>query len=172
MEFEQVQALRKSSRSYTDEPVSKEDIDGLIHAAKSASVGMHNDKGYAIALVTSKKVHEDIVQEMKDIGEGDPMYGAPLLLVICETAHSIEYLKQFDAGIIAEHIQLKAAELGLGSVILYGFIRHLGEDAAYIKDMHLPSGVKPLLAVAVGHTRDADKPRRGDRNFSVFMIDD
>lgn len=45
MEFDEVLALRKSVRSYTDEPVSEEEIKALIHAAEEASVGHHNDKG-------------------------------------------------------------------------------------------------------------------------------
>lgn len=172
MEFEKVQSLRKSSRSYTAEPVGKEDVEALIHAARSASVGMHNDKGHAIAVVTAKHVLSSITNAMKELGKGDPLYGAPLLFVICETGDVVEFLKRFDAGIIAEHLQLKAAELGLGSVILYGFIRHLGENASYIQAMKLPEGVKPLLAVAVGHTKAADVPRRGDRHFTVLTIDE
>lgn len=172
MEFEEVQALRKSSRSYTDEPVSEKDIAALIHAAGSASVGMHNDKGYAIAVVTAKSVLSAIAEDMKKIGKGDPLYGAPLLFVICETKDAIEFLKRYDAGIMAEHLQLQAAALGLGSVILYGFIRHLGENASYLKKMKLPEGVKPLLAVAVGHAKGADLPRKSDRHFTVLTIDE
>ena len=43
MEFDQVLALRKSVRSYTDEPVSKEDLAALVKAALASSVGKHND---------------------------------------------------------------------------------------------------------------------------------
>jgi len=46
---------------------------------------------------------------------------------------------------------LKPRNWGWGSVILFGFIRHLGENAEYIKKMNLPEGVYPLLGVAVGH---------------------
>lgn len=46
MEFDQVLALRKSIRSYTDEPVSKEDLAALVKAALASSVGKHNDAGY------------------------------------------------------------------------------------------------------------------------------
>ena len=39
MEFDQVLALRKSIRSYTDESVSKEDLAALVKAALASSVG-------------------------------------------------------------------------------------------------------------------------------------
>ena len=43
MEFDQGLPLRKSIRSYTDEPVSKEDLAALVKAALASSVGKHND---------------------------------------------------------------------------------------------------------------------------------
>lgn len=78
---------------------------------------------------------------------------------------------RYDAGIIAEHIHLKAAELGLGSVILFGFIRHLGENAEYIKKMNLPEGVYPLLGVAVGHGPGSGVKRKDDRHFKVLRME-
>ena len=68
-------------------------------------------------------------------------------------------------------IQQKAAELGLGSVILFGFIRHLGEEAEYIKMLDLPEGTLPLLAVAVGHAPGSDVKRKEDRHFQVISRD-
>ena len=65
----------------------------------------------------------------------------------------------------------KAAELGLGSVILFGFIRHLGENAEYIKKMNLPEGVYPLLGVAVGHGPGSAVKRKDDRHFRVLRVE-
>ena len=95
-------------------------------------------------------------------------FEAPELIFICETKEAFDYLKEFDAGIIAEHIHLKASDLGLGSVVLYGFIRHLGHDADYVKALGLPEGTYPLLAVAVGHSRMAKMERKEDRAFDVI----
>ena len=95
-------------------------------------------------------------------------FEAPALIFICETKAAFDYLKEFDAGIIAEHIPLKASDLGLGSVVLYGFIRHLGHDADYVKALGLPEGTYPLLAVAVGHSRAAKMERKEDRAFDVI----
>ena len=110
-------------------------------------------------------------KEKEKTGNGDPLFKAPLLFIICKTKEAVDYLMHFDAGIIAEHIHLKAAELGLGSVILFGFIRHLGEDAEYIKMLDLPEGTLPLLAVAVGHAPGSDVKRKEDRHFKVISRD-
>ena len=172
MEFDEVLRMRKSSRRYTDEIVSVEDEKEILKAIMASSVGKHNDAGYMIAVVRNKEILNTITREdMEKTGGGDPLYRAPLLFVICTTKETIDYLERFDSGIIAEHIQLKAAELGLGSVILFGFVRHLGHDAEYIKKMDLPEGVFPLLAVAVGHAPGTEKERKGDRKFQVIHLD-
>lgn len=172
MEFSDVLALRKSMRNYKADPVSKESEEEMLKAAMASSVGKHNDAGYTIVVVKNKEILEMIKTEEKEkTGNGDPLFKAPLLFIICKTKEAADYLMHFDAGIIAEHIHLKAAELGLGSVILFGFIRHLGEDAEYIKMLDLPEGTLPLLAVAVGHAPGSDVKRKEDRHFQVISRD-
>lgn len=169
MEFDQVLAQRKSIRSFTKEPVSQEDIDTLFQAAQTASVGKHNDKGYILLSVTNPEVLELIDQEATEkLGKPHMFFQAPALLFICETPEAYDHLKRFDAGIIAEHIHLKATEMGLGSVILFGFIHHLGHEANYIKALDLPEGAYPMLAVAVGHSPVAHAIRKEDRHFEVM----
>lgn len=67
------------------------------------------------------------------VGKPHMIYEAPLLILICRTKDVMETPEGFDAGIIAEHIHLKASDLGLSSIILFGFIRLLGKDADYLK---------------------------------------
>ena len=163
MEFDEVLALRKSVRRYTKEIVSQEDEKAILDAAMASSVGKHNDGGYNLVVVRDREILDLIAKEEKEeTGGGDPLFGAPLLFLICRTK---------EAGIIAEHIHLKAAELGLGSVILFGFIRHLGENAEYIKKMNLPEGVYPLLGVAVGHGPGSAVKRKDDRHFRVLRVE-
>lgn len=169
MEFDTVLALRKSVRSYTDAPVSEKEIEALIHAAKESSVGHHNDKGYALVVVRDPEVLKRISTEGGEkVGKPHMIYEAPLLILICRTKDVMENLEGFDAGIIAEHIHLKASDLGLSSIILFGFIRLLGKDADYLKMLHLPEGVSPILAVAVGHSPLDGKKRKEDRHFEVI----
>ena len=169
MEFDRVLTLRKSVRSYADEPVSEEDRKALIHAALESPVGHHNDRGYVLVSVTDPKVLKLISTEGGEkVGKPHMIFEAPLLILICRTKDTMENLQGFDAGIIAENIHLKASDLGLGSIILFGFIRLLGKDAEYMKALNLPEGITPLLAVAVGHTSLADKQRKEDRHFQVI----
>ena len=110
MEFDQVLALRKSIRSYTDEPVSKEDLAALVKAALASSVGKHNDAGYTLCVVTDPVLLSAIDKEAEEkLGKHHMFFEAPALIFICETKEAFDYLKEFDAGIIAEHIHLKAS---------------------------------------------------------------
>ncbi len=169
MEFNDVLAIRKSMRNFKSEPVSSEMEEELLKSAMASSVGRHNDGGYTIVVVRNQEIFDMIRKEEKEkTGNGDPLFKAPLLFFICKTEKAVDYLMRYDAGIIAEHIHLKAADLGLGSVILYGFIRHLGEEAEYIKEMNLPQGTVPLIAVAVGHAPGAEVKRKEDRHFEVI----
>ena len=169
MELDQVLAIRKSVRTYTDEPVSPADVEALLQAAKAASVGKHNDAGYALTVVKDPALLLQIDKEAEEkLGKPHMFFGAPLLILICETKEAFGHLKEFDAGIIAEHIHLKATELGLGSVVLFGFIHHLGHEADYVKALDLPEGTYPLLGVAVGHSPVAALPRKEDRAFTVI----
>ena len=128
--------------------------------------------GHNLVVVRDREILDLIAKEEKEeTGGGDPLFGAPLLFLICRTKEAVDYLMRYDAGIIAEHIHLKATELGLGSVILFGFIRHLGENAEYIKKMNLPEGVYPLLGVAVGHGPGSAVKRKDDRHFKVLRVE-
>lgn len=165
MEFDQVLALRKSIRSYTDEPVSKEDLAALVKAALASSVGKHNDAGYTLCVVTDPALLSAIDKEAEEkLGKPHMFFEAPALIFICETKEAFDYLKEFDAGIIAEHIHLKASDLGLGSVVLYGFIRHLGHDADYVKALGLPEGTYPISCCrGRSQPRGKNGAKRGSR---------
>lgn len=98
MEFDQVLALRKSIRSYTDEPVSKEDLAALVKAALASSVGKHNDAGYTLCVVTDTALLSAIDKEAEEkLGKPHMFFEAPALIFICETKEAFDYLKEFDA---------------------------------------------------------------------------
>ncbi len=160
MEFTEVLALRQSVRRYTEEAVSEEDIGALIRAAEAAPIGKHNTEGYELAVVTDRAALETMKQEyLAAYGTGghpgSPFFGAPLLFIILGNNKTYDFLEQKDAGILAENIHLEATARGLGSVILYNFVKVLGRDPAYKKLLGLRADQYPLLGVAAGHPAGA-----------------
>ncbi|WP_302590162.1 nitroreductase family protein [uncultured Dialister sp.] len=175
MEFDHVLSVRCSVRRYTEEPVSEEDIQKIVKAGEEVPVGHFDFKNYAIAAITDKKVLRLLAEENQALsGRGDPIYGAPLLLLIMNTPEAREDSIKLNAGIMAENMHLKAVDLGLGSICIYSFIRTLNQEEGYGKyfqALHLPEGLKPAMAVAVGHTPMVQRERRFVARIPTFRID-
>lgn len=175
MEFDHVLAVRSSVRRYTDEPVSEEKIEKIIAAGERVPVGHFDFKNYAIAAITDKKILQLLAEENQALsGRGDPIYGAPLLLLIMNTPEARADSIKLNAGIMAENMHLKAVDLGLGSICIYSFIRTLNSTEGYgryFQAMHLPEGLQPAMAVAVGHTPVPQKERRLVPRIKIFRID-
>lgn len=173
MELESVWSIRQSVRRYTEEPVGEEAIASLIRAAEAAPIGKHNYEGYELAVITDKTILDAIRQEYQEAsGNGgnpnNPLFGAPLLFIILGNAHTLDFLEGRDAGILAENIHLEAAALGLGSVIIYSFVRILGRKPRYASLLGLRDDQYPLLSVAVGHPASVLHPRKQKPWMSVI----
>lgn len=84
---------------------------------------------------------------------------------------AIENLVDFDCGIIVENIHLKATELGLSSVILRGFVGHLGEKAQYLKLSGLGNDIKPVIAIGIGYAKKSDNVKPSKRNFKIIRVE-
>lgn len=125
MEFDHVLSVRCSVRRYTEEPVSEEDIQKIVKAGEEVPVGHFDFKNYAIAAITDKKVLRLLAEENQALsGRGDPIYGAPLLLLIMNTPEAREDSIKLNAGIMAENMHLKAVDLGLGSICILQLYPH------------------------------------------------
>lgn len=156
MEFDHVLSVRCSVRRYTEEPVSEEDIQKIVKAGEEVPVGHFDFKNYAIAAITDKKVLRLLAEENQALsGRGDPIYGAPLLLLIMNTPEAREDSIKLNAGIMAENMTLNREE-GYGK---------------YFQALHLPEGLKPTMAVAVGHTPMVQRERRFVARIPTFRID-
>lgn len=169
MEFSELLKYRQSTRAYTAEPVSKEDIEALIDAAQHAPVGMHNNEGYLITVITSPEVlalMRKTYQEMRCV-PNDPTYGAPLFILVSKTGKAIEELAKYDAACFIENMHLAAADLGLGSVYIHGMIFTIRQAKSWQKAAGLPDDVVPLCGLAAGHSKMPLRPRPAKANYTV-----
>lgn len=173
MELAQVWNLRQSVRRYTEEPVSEENIQALIRAAEASPIGKHNYEGYELAVVTDPAILLEIKKEYLAVyGEkghpNSPFFSAPLLMIILGNQKTYDFLEQKDAGIMAENIHLEATALGLGSVIVYNFVKVLGRHPKYAALLGLREDQYPLLGVVVGHPASVLHERRRKPWISVI----
>ena len=118
---------RKSIRSYTDQPVSDEDLATIIEAGRWApnagpyniSVIRNSDLLNRIDDLTSKAMlasGNDFLIERASLPGYRPLYGAPVLIIL--SGPSDAPYTQLNAATCAENMLLQATELGLGSCFL------------------------------------------------------
>lgn len=153
MDFEKVLALRQSVRSYTEEAVEEEDIQKLVEAANRAPVGMHRYEGYHLTVITDKNLLNKMVETFKEkTGENmNPLYGAPLFILVSATDKAKERTMTMDAGCITENMHLMATDLGLESVYIYGLVYEIKNEKEWQKMAGLSDSMKPICGLAVGH---------------------
>lgn len=169
---------RRTIRSYTDEPLTEEEIRLLTECAKYAPSG-RNGQPLLLRAVTDKSALDELNADFwKTVGEGakaytrcetNPVYhGAPVMFFLfSETGAPCA----MDAGIMVENIAVAAEGMGLGSVII-GSVGALfdGEFASKWKEKMLVPQADPfMIAVAVGHKAEnpAPKPRK-DENYVIL----
>lgn len=169
MEFQDVLALRQSARSYTEEPVGKEDIANILAAAQRAPVGMHNYKGYILTVITSAAVRGMMKEAYAKATEkpNDPSYGAPLFILVSKTKDAIDELVKYDAACLIENMHLAATELGLGSVYIHGMIVAIRGEKEWQAEASLPADAVPVCGISVGHSKMKLRPRPAKDVFAV-----
>ncbi len=175
MEFSDLLSRRVSIRRYEKTPLTEEEISALLEAAQRSPIGHFDYKNYAIAVITNPDILAMLAKENQELsGKGDPIYGAPALFLILRTPEARDDTAKVNAGIMAEHIHLKAVDLGLGSLCVYSFIRNLEKQPGYGKyceALHLPEGYQPIMSVAVGHTPIPERSRRLTPRLKVFRFE-
>ena len=101
---------RRSIRSYTEQPVSREQLDILMKAGQAAPSAMNQQPWYFVAIQRKEMIEE--LASLLNIEE-DPYYNAPLLIVVF--ADKKAYSPVTDAALAMGNMMLAAQALGLGS---------------------------------------------------------
>ena len=178
-DFLEVLKTRRTVRSYTAEPVSRQDIQELIDCAILAPSGM-NFQPWAFSVVTSQSVMQKLnmivvgilrspeaqqhmtSERMKAIVNEPGFYifhGAPVLIVIAGDTKVPGAM--YDCQLAAENLFLAAHAKGLGTCYM-GFLQ-LAADLPEVHELlGLADGFKMMAAAVVGHPqiRPEDPPQR------------
>jgi nitroreductase len=166
---------RRSVRSYTDEPVSKEQIEAVLEAGTWAPTGMHREPWQFIIIEDTKLIKyvsdetKLLVRQMmphlaKQFStEADVVcYNAPVLILICtEKDKQWGNVNLLDSVLAAENLFLKAYELGLGTCYM-GFIHLLNSKPDVLKKIGIPENYEMMVPLILGHPKT--KQSAGKRN--------
>ena len=145
-------AGRSSVRAYTDEQVSAENLNTVLEAGCAAPVGMGQYDKMHITVVQDKGLLSRISERVQQMMQrpGDPLYGAPTLIMISSAEMPMPGLDYADGSCIAENMQLAAVELGLGSVIIWAAGVAANADPELKKDLEIPDGNKAVISIVLG----------------------
>ena len=169
-------AARSSTRKYTDEKLTKEELNLLIDAALQAPTATNRQEIHVTVVDGTNPILAEIECEMRgctadQLPAQNFYYGAPTLLMLSgEKAFS---WTPVDAGIAVENIAIAAEAIGLGSVII-GCIKKAmnGEkQESFSGRLKFPEGYSFDVGIAVGYKADDKTPHTYSKEKSVTIID-
>ena len=168
MELQDVLQSRRSIRKYTEEPVSKEDIDLLMHAAMSGPSAC-NKMPWEFYVVTD----EAVLEKLRNASRYSKIY-APLAIVVCGSlsralpSQLAPYWIQ-DCSAATENILLAATDLGLGTVWC-GIHPQKRAEERVREALGLTEKQIPLNIIYVGHPDQVQEPRDQYKESYIHYI--
>ena len=166
---------RRSVRSFTEESVSKEQVQAVLEAGTWAPSGM-NRQPWKFIIVEDKKAIKLVSDETKVLvrqnmpplakqynTEQDVIcYDTPMLILVCaEKDKQWENLNLLDCVLAAQNMFLKAYELGLGTCYM-GFVNLLNSKPEVLQKIGVPDNLQMIVPFIIGHPKI--KQGAGKRN--------
>lgn len=171
-DFLKTMLSRVSVKSYTDEPVKKEDLELIIKAGISAPSGLNKQAPIVVA-VTDKQTRDTLssLNAGKDpFKRVDPFYGAPCVLVVLADKSVPTY--PYDGPLVMENMMLAAHSLGLGACWIHRAKEtfETEEGKALLKKWGIEGDYEGIGNCIVGYPKiiPEQKPRKENR---VFFVD-
>lgn len=159
MELKEALLKRRSVRKFTEEAISEEHIEELLHAAMSGPSAC-NRKPWEFYVITNPEV----LEKLRAASKFSKMQ-APLAIVVCgNLAHALplqmaDYWIQ-DCSAATENILLRATDLGLGAVWC-GIHPQRRAEKKVAEILGLSNKEIPLNLIWLGHP--AEEPEARDQ---------
>jgi nitroreductase len=148
---------RTSIRQYTNEPVSKSDIETMLRAGMAAPTAVNKQPWHFIVVTDKAKLKE------LSGGRGGMLEKCAVAIVVCGDmgkampGKAQEYWIQ-DCSAATENILLAANALGLGAVWT-GAHPMADRVSSISKALKLPETIVPLCTIVIGHPAEQPKPK-------------
>lgn len=166
---------RSSTRGYTEEKLTEEELDNLLRAGLQAPTATNRQEIHITVVNGNHPILKEI-EDLKNLERGlqNPQYNfyfeAPTVLFLSAEKDFSWHL--VDAGIAVENIALAAEGMGLGSLIV-GCIKDAltGEKKDYFsKALKFPEGYEFVIAIAVGHKAVTKDPHEYSMKKNVSYL--
>ena len=195
MDYLELLSHRRSYRAFTPERVSPQDVQKLLLAANGAPIGSNLYKALHLTVVqdpeilrtlsraaierrrdraTMEKIVSSIDGQSADRVPPDPFYGASTVIFVSHRKQDLQPgIEYANVACAVLSMQLEAAELGLGSVFIWGVLEAMRVLPEYDRTdvLELPEGFVPLLGLAVGYPAKPLSPRelKADRIGTNYL---
>jgi flavin reductase (DIM6/NTAB) family NADH-FMN oxidoreductase RutF/nitroreductase len=150
---------RKSVRHFTDQPVSKEQIETLLRAGMAAPTAV-NRQPWAFYVVTQRETLDALSEQLP---YAKMLAQAPAAIVVCGDMEKAGNLKDkgywvHDCAAATENILLAAESIGLGAVWTASY-PYDDRTEVVIKALNLPGNHVPLNVIPIGYPTGEDAPK-------------
>lgn len=156
MEYSKLIAARYSVRAYRSDPVEDEKLQAVLEAARLAPTAANRQPFQLIVLHTAGRK-----DEIGKIYRRPWFVQAPLVIAVCAIS-SLAWVREsdrfnarlIDAAIVADHLILAAANLGLGTCWIAAF--NVGAARSVLQ---LPDEAEPVIFTPLGYPADQPGPK-------------
>lgn len=167
-------ARRSSTRGFTPEPLTEEELNAILEAGLQAPTATDRQEIHFTVLHDGDPVLAELEREKNRLYGISPekkfYYGAPAVVIL--SGEKDFHWSGIDAGIAVQSMALTAEALGLGSLII-GCVNDAlrGErEKEFAEKLRFPENYEFLIAVAVGHKAVTKQPHTYDREARVTEL--
>jgi len=164
---------RRSIRSFTDEPVSREDLEQIIQAGLYAPNGMGKQETIILAVTDPALRKRLSAWNAEVVGrepKGDPFYGAPAVLIVL--ANKDHPTGLYDGSLVMGNMLLAAHTLGLGGIWIHRAKQEFEteEGKALLRSLGIEGEYEGIGHCAVGHIAAPAKEAAPRKEGRVYYI--
>lgn len=166
---------RSSARAYSDEEITKEQLEKIIEAGLQGPTGMNKKEIHFTVVKGDAPILEELDAEKRALRGQDKQphnfyYEAPVLIFL--SAEDDCRWSKVDSGIAVQNMAIAAESMGLGNLIIGCVYDALhGEKKSYFdKALAIPEGYSFQIALAVGHKTDNKTPHDYDESVQVSYL--
>lgn len=155
METLQAIAKRFTARRYEDKQITEKELQLVLKAGLAAPVGCNAKDCISITVIQNQDLMRLInryANQALKRENTDFFHGAPTLLVIAAKVPSPFGCEVHNCACIAENMTLAAADAGLGSAVLTGFLGAFKEDENLQGEVGIPDDFAPFAGVILGYS--------------------
>ena len=150
---------RTSIRQYTNEPVTKADVETMLRAGMAAPTAANRQPWHFVAITSKEKLAELAGNNPR----GGMLKQAALAIVVCGNMEKTMPGKGQgfwvqDCSAATENILLAAHALGLGAVWT-GLYPDEDRAGVVAKVLKLPETIIPLCTIVIGHPAEQPQPK-------------